>query len=320
VAWLESRGFEVILGDCINGDLVSAPARQRAAVFTAMLADPTIRAVVPPWGGELAVEVPQVDWDAVAAAEPTWVVGYSDLSTLLVPLTTLAGMATLHGQNLMDGPYQLPDELKHWTEVITAPPGPVEQRAPGLHGSASAGVDRFEDHPTVTSYTLDEPGSWRLLDPGAGDLRVSGTLIGGCLEVTGPLAGTRYGDVAAFAERHAPDGLVVYVEAAEDHALNIARHLWSLRLAEWFDRANAVLVGRTHAPDSPGFTQEDAVRSALGDLNLPVVLDVDCGHVVPQLALVNGAPARVTVTDRERSLVQQLPERVESQSSARTSQ
>ncbi len=110
----------------------------------------------------------------------------------------------------------------------------------------------------------------------------------------GPLAGTRYGDVRSFAAEIAPaDGLIVYLEAAEEEALSIVRELWSMRLAGWFEHAHAVLVGRTHAPDSDGFTQRDAVASALGDLGIPIVLDVDCGHVVPALALVNGALARV---------------------------
>jgi len=51
--------------------------------------------------------IPYLDWDVIAAADPTWVVGYSDISTLLLPLTTLTGMATLHGQNLMDSPYRV---------------------------------------------------------------------------------------------------------------------------------------------------------------------------------------------------------------------
>jgi muramoyltetrapeptide carboxypeptidase len=80
-------------------------------------------------------------------------------------------------------------------------------------------------------------------------------------------------------------------------ALDIAQRLWTFRLAGWLDPAHtrAVLIGRTHAPDSPGFSQREAVASAIGDLPIPVVLDVDCGHVVPQLALVNGALARVTI-------------------------
>jgi len=309
VSWLRERGFEVVMGHCLGGrGVVSARAADRAAELTAMLTDPSIRAVVPPWGGELAVEVlPHLDWDAIPAAEPTWLVGYSDISTLLVPLTLRTGLATLHGQNLMDSPYLLPQEIRPWTEVAGAPErGEVVQYAAPATRSRDAGNDRWEDDPTQVAYTLDDDGGWRLLDPGTGEVDVSGRLIGGCLEVLGPLAGTRYGDVPGFAEAYAPEGLVVYVEAAEDHALNIARHLWGLRLAGWFDHANAVLVGRTHAPDSAGFTQLDAVRSALGGLGVPVVLDVDCGHVVPQLALVNGAHARVIVADGEQSIVQRL--------------
>src|SRR5687767_10282556 len=85
---VRARGYEVVGGDCLHADgIVSAPAADRAAELQAMLTDPAIRAVVPPWGGELAVELlPLLDLEAIAAAEPTWLVGYSDLSTLLVPI------------------------------------------------------------------------------------------------------------------------------------------------------------------------------------------------------------------------------------------
>ena len=120
------------------------------------------------------------------------------------------------------------------------------------------------------------------------------------------LPGTPYGDLAGFADRHAPEGLLVYVEVAEVDAFTAGRMLHHLRLAGWFDRANAVLVGRTSAPGSPGFTQLDAVRDALGPLDVPVLYDLDIGHVPPQLALVNGALADVTLADGVGTLVQHL--------------
>lgn len=309
VEHLRRGGYDVVVGQCMDGaGVVSAPAATRAAELTSMLTDPGIRAVVPPWGGELAVELlPHLDLGAIAAADSAWLVGYSDLSTLLLPLTTLTGTATLYGQNLMDTPYRVPEPLLSWLDVATAPAGgTISQGASSHHRSAGAGFDRWQDDPTFSEYTLDAAGSWRLLDPGAGDVRVSGRLIGGCIETVSTLAGTTYGDLRAFARDHAPDGLIVYVEASEDGALDIARHLWRMRLAGWFDQANAVLVGRTHAPDAPGFTQLDAVRSALGDLDAPVVLDVDCGHVPPHLALVNGALADLSITPGATTLIQHL--------------
>lgn len=304
---LRRRGYEVVVGQCMDGTgPTSASGRERAEELTAMLTDPDIRAVVPPWGGELAVEtLPHLDMAAIAASDLTWVVGYSDVSTLLLALTTMTGTATVHAPNLMDFPYRVPQPLASWLDVVALPAGEsVIQGATTHH--RSSGFDRWQDEPTLDEYTLDVPGTWSLLDPAAGDVRVSGRLIGGCIETVGMLAGTAYGDLDAFARDHAPEGLIVYVEAAENGAFTIARDLWRMRLAGWLDRANAVLVGRTAAPDAPGFTQRDAVLSALADLDVPVVTDVDFGHVPPQLVLVNGAMTDLTITGATKTITQHL--------------
>ena len=304
---LRRRGYDVVVGDCMDGEgVVSAPAQERAAELTGMLLDPRVRAVVPPWGGELAVELlPHLDLAALRSVEPTWVVGFSDISTLLLPMTTVAGTATVHGQNLLDTPYAVPPPLASWLDVVTLPAGGrvVQGAAPAhrVHGH-----DPWQQDPTFDEWTFDSGGRWSLLDPAAGPVHVTGRLVGGCIETVSILAGTPYGDLRAFAREHAPEGLVVYVEAAGDVATDIARDLWRMRLAGWFDDARAVLVGRTTAPDSDGFTQLDAVRSVLGDLGLPVVLDVDCGHVPPHLALVNGALCELEVDGEVQRLTQTL--------------
>ncbi|WP_405993398.1 S66 peptidase family protein [Streptomyces sp. NBC_00986] len=303
---VEARGYEVVVGRCMDGTShVSAPAGERAAELTDMLTDPGIRAVVPPWGGETAIDlVPLLDFERIGRAEPTWVVGYSDISTLLTPLTLLTGTATVHGNSLMETPYRAPEGLLSWLDIVAAPQGgPFTQTPPGRH--RSPGRDDFAGHPEVRDLTLDTPGRWTRLD-GDGDVDIEGRLIGGCVETLANLAGTPYLDVAAFARSAAPEGLLVYVEACEDNAFTICRNLHGMRLAGFFDAANAVLVGRTHAPDSPTLTQHEAVMDALGSLGVPVVADVECGHVPPYLPLVNGARGRVVNTATRSELVQTL--------------
>ena len=194
--------------------------------------------------------------------------------------------------------------------MVLAPGGRADPGTTVTQGAArqyrSAGFDDYEQSPTVAEYTLDAPGGWRLLDEDAGDVIVEGRLIGGCLETVANLAGTPYGPIGRFARTHAPGGTLVYLEAAEAGALEVARRLHGMRLAGWFEHANAVLIGRTGAPDAAGYTQTDAVRDALGSLGIPVVLDVDCGHVPPHLALVNGARASVARTDGRWTLDQVL--------------
>jgi muramoyltetrapeptide carboxypeptidase LdcA involved in peptidoglycan recycling len=301
VQWLRDRGYDVVVGEAMDGTgVTSAPAKVRAAELTAMLCDPDIRCVVPPWGGETAIDlVDLLDWDALSRADPTWLVGYSDLSTVLLPITTRLGWATLHGDNLADTPYEVPDGLASWLEVVSGV-DVVRQRDSGL----VADWWRFEEDPQATAWKRVGEGRWSL--HGTDSLHVTGRLIGGCVETMCNLAGTPYGDVPGFGRDLADDGLIVYVEAASDDAASICRNLHGLRLAGWFERAKAVLVGRTNAPDTPKLTQREAVLDALGRLDLPIVFDLEIGHVPPHLPLVNGALATVTVDGDTREIVQRL--------------
>jgi muramoyltetrapeptide carboxypeptidase len=304
VACLRERGYEVVVGELMDGSgIVSAPKAERAAELTAMLTDPSIRAVVPPWGGDTAIDLlDQLDWAGLAGVEPTWIVGYSDTTTWMLPFTLRLGWATLHGANLMDTPYAIPDGQAHWTELAAAT-GPVTQRASSRHRSRV--FDDWVADPTISRLDLDATGNWSLLDPGHGPLDVTGRLVGGCTEVLGPICAT-YADIGAFGREHADEGLIVYVEQSDEEAITACRMLHGMRYAGWFDNANAVLVGRTYAPGSDGMSQHDAVRDALGDLGIPVVLDVECGHVAPWIPLVNGATARVVMDETRREITQDL--------------
>jgi muramoyltetrapeptide carboxypeptidase len=314
VAALEARGLRADEGTLARrGGLTPAAAPERAAELTSAFARPEVRAVLPPWGGDLAIDlVDRLDWAALAA-DPTWFVGWSDISTLLMPLTILTGVATVHGANLMDEPWELPEEFARWTDVVSASPGStIEQRSAPRRRSRPWGA--WADEPLGRDDAYEESTRWSLLEAethgqaardgsardgsvsaGDAELRVSGRLIGGCLETVSLLAASPAGDVRGFADRHAPEGLIVYLEVSHSDAVTAARLLYSLRLAGWFERANAVLIGRTAAAPGPELSHRDAVRLALGDLGIPVILDVDAGHQPPQMPLVNGALAEVVL-------------------------
>lgn len=303
VRQLASLSFDVrIRAHAMIGGLVPASAAERTAdLHDAFRTGDT---VLPPWGGELAIELlDMIDWRALADAR-SWFVGWSDISTLLLPLTTLTGLATMHGANLMDEPWELPVEFERWTDVAALPTGSAftQQAAPRRR---SRPWKAWEDEPLDRDQAYEAPTRWRPLD-GTADIAIRGRLIGGCLETVSALAGTPYGDVPGFARRHAPEGTIVYLETAEANAASALRMLTSLRLAGWFDRANGVLIGRTGGSAIPGLSQDDAVRRALGSLDVPVILDFDTGHQPPQMPLVNGALADVVLDGENASITQQL--------------
>ncbi|MSR99611.1 LD-carboxypeptidase [Arthrobacter sp. BL-252-APC-1A] len=284
------------------GGLMPATAQERAEDLAAAFAG-AAGAVLPPWGGELAIElVEHLDWDAIAE-EGTWFVGWSDISTLLMPLTILTGVATLHGANLMDEPWELPTEFQRWTEVAGVTEGDsfIQHSAP--HRRSRPWVD-WNDEPLDRDSAYETPTQWRSLD--GGPVRMRGRLIGGCLETVSLLAGSRFGDVPGFAQRHAPEGMIVYLESAGSDAPSVLRMLWSLRLAGWFRHASGILIGRSSAAETSGLNQAQALDRALGDLEIPVIFDFDIGHQPPQMPLINGALADIKLSDGHGIIVQHL--------------
>ncbi len=111
--------------------------------------------------------------------------------------------------------------------------------------------DDWVGDPTLSTLDLDGTGDWSLLDPATGPVDVTGRLVGGCLEVLGPICST-YADVAAVGREHAAEGRVVYVAEAEEEAITTCRMLHAMRCAGWFDHVSAVLVGAPWPPTPPG--------------------------------------------------------------------
>ncbi|WP_186760784.1 S66 peptidase family protein [Arthrobacter alpinus] len=306
VKQLHDRGFVVDMGDCMDGSThVSGPVEQRAGEFMRMLLDPKIRAIVPPWGGVTAIDlIPHLDFDAIASAEPTWLVGYSDISTLLTPITLLTGMATLHGSNLLDTPYRVPESLMSWIDIASLPTGAsFRQASPRVYRVND--WDDWENKPEIAEQTWNGSGAWERLDNGQDDVSVTGRLFGGCIETMVNLAGSPY--LSTKALRNDPSASVIaYVEASSVDATTICRHLHGMRLSGFFDGAKAILVGRTGAPDSPTLTQTEAVLDALGMLGIPIIGNVECGHVPPQLPIINGAEGHLVFNEKDQYLDQKL--------------
>ncbi|PTX55091.1 LD-carboxypeptidase [Melghirimyces profundicolus] len=140
-----------------------------------------------------------------------------------------------------------------------------------------------------TGFHLDTPTQWKVLGK-RNSVTVSGRLIGGCLETLASLAGTPYAPVHSFAEKFADEGILWYLESAESSAGEIYRALWTLRENGWFRYTQGVLFGRPGGyRETKDFDRVDALHTAFGPLHVPVIYDVDIGHVPPQLTLVNGS-------------------------------
>ncbi|NEU35566.1 LD-carboxypeptidase, partial [bacterium LRH843] len=82
-----------------------------------MLKNEEINLIIPPWGGELLIEI--FEHFLFQEIKPKWVLGYSDTSLFLFALTINTGIATAHGPNLVDLRGEYWDETtKMWERVL----------------------------------------------------------------------------------------------------------------------------------------------------------------------------------------------------------
>lgn len=307
---LRRLGYRIREGECLWGTgLMSAPPRERAAELQEMLIDDRIAAIFPPNGGEILIDIlPFVDFTALAAAPPKWILGYSDMSAFQLPFTLLTRHANLNGTNLWESPINpTAPQLAYWDDVV--------RREPGEQFTQTAAT-RFQPHdtdweirPHARRFDRTATVRWKVLnherDPGY-QVRATGRLIGGTLDVIGPLCGSAFGDVPAFARSIAPEPVIVYLDSCDYTTAQYCRALHQLRFAGWFNRAAAVLIGRTAAQRIEDLSQRDALRDVFDGFDAPVIYDMDIGHLPPQLLLVNGALATVEFGPRRKAVTQTL--------------
>lgn len=305
---IRSRGFDVVEGDCLRGQYkdASAPREQRAKELIGLLLDPSVAAIFPPWGGELASELLEsIDFEALRSVEPKWLLGYSDLTTLQFPLTLISGWATAHGSNLMDlAPAQTDPLTSSVLQVLSADfAEPLAQQSSTLF--QRTWIDYAKS--VAAPLNLTEPVEWKRLDGSEEAIAFEGRIIGGCLDTIAWLAGSKYGDIPKFIRESGAAGTILYFENAEMSPPVLVRALLSLRRQHWFAGLAGLLIGRSAGPvpesaDSLSYT--DALRAVLEDLPCPVVFDVDIGHQPPQFTIINGAVAKVEFQNGRGSLLQ----------------
>jgi len=307
---LKKKGFQVREGSCLRSQHKNKSSTKfsRAEELMSYLTDPDIKAIMPPWGGDLAIELLEyIDFNLLARSKPKWFVGFSDLSTLHFPLTTISGWATLHGPNLMDlGAGKLDTTTQAVWDILKSNRGTVIKQ---LSSSAFQIDENQWGTASDESFNLTQKTQWKRLDGVTSSISFSGRLIGGCLEIISRLAGTPFGNLPLFKTSNRAQGIILYFENVEMAPCELTRALFSLRLQGWFDNLNGVLIGRSAAPDTNDPTKHnylDALKTAFENLSVPVLYDVDIGHIPPQISLVNGANATVFFAENGSSVTQQL--------------
>jgi muramoyltetrapeptide carboxypeptidase len=243
---------------------------QRAVDLNAMFADPEVRAIHCVRGGwGCARLLPLLDWQTIAR-HPKILLGFSDITTLLLALHAKTGLVTFHG----------PVGTSQWNPFNVGYLKRVLQEGEAVTFENLKEVD--EDDLTVVENRV------QTLHPGT----ARGRLLGGNLTVLASLVGSGY----------LPDwdGCILFLEDVEEAPYRIDRMLTQLRLAGILQQARAVIWGNcSDCRPGEGFgslTISEILQDHIKPLGVPAWQGAMIGHIEKQFTLPVGAEVEADAT------------------------
>ncbi|TXC94150.1 LD-carboxypeptidase [Streptomyces sp. ISID311] len=246
------RGTHATLG------YLAATDEERAHDLQAAWCDPSVKAVFAARGGYGAQRmVDLLDWDALRAAAPKPLIGFSDVTVLHEAFAVRAGVATLHGPAVAGEVFLKDDATRvHLWRTLFAP---------------------------ETVCTLTAPSA-RPLVPG----RARGVTLGGCLTMLATELG------APRARPNAAGGLLLLEDVGEP-PYRIDRALTQLLRAGWLDGVAGIALG-SWAGCGPYDRVREVLLDRLGGLGVPVAEECGFGHGDTALTVPLGVPAELDAT------------------------
>jgi len=276
---VESLGFRVKLSKNIRAKrgYNAGTDAQRLEDLHALFADKEVAGIWCARGGYGCTRIlPSLDY-ALIRRNPKAIIGYSDVTALLLAIFRETGLITFHGPVAAS-------ELTDYSRAQFIATLMEQRQEVAIH------------IPEVLSRQ-DKPG-YKAQTIGGGT--ASGVLTGGNLSLLAAMAGTP----------HAPDfsGRIVFMEDVEERPYRIDRMLTQLRQACNLEKAAGIVLGvfvdcRPEA-DVPSLSLMECLEDQLAGLGIPVVYGMPIGHISNQCVLPLGIEARLNADEKTLTLLE----------------
>ncbi len=278
---LEKLGFRVMQAKHLRASRgnTAGTIGQRLTDLHTLFAHREVRALWAARGGSGTAQLlPYIDYNLVAR-NPKIVIGYSDLTSLLLALYAKSGLVTFHGPVASSG--FTPFTVSHLDAVL------IEGRATHVMSTADEHAKRAIDEPNFVQ---------RVLNGGSAE----GTLLGGNLSVLASMIGTPY-------LPNLRDSLL-FLEEISEAPYRIDRMLTQLEHSAALAQVRAVMLGVfvkcEPKADEASLVLSQALTDHFSSRPIPSAYGLSFGHIASQWVLPIGARARFDADARALTLLE----------------
>ena len=267
-AVLKEWGFEPVIGKNVgklDAGKYAGTAQERADDFIAALKDTSIKAILSNRGGYGTIQLVDLIDPKLIKDNPKWLIGYSDITTLLA-MQTKAGIMSIHGT----------------MSSSIAKTGGEDDNSTLLRDLLKGTIPTYK----IPKHKYNQKG------------KAEGILVGGNMATFVPLVGTS--DIDVFSG----DGIILFMEEVGESLHNIDRMFHTLELHGVMENVKGVVLGEfvESGMDQDYESTEEMLSKYLKKYNIPVMCGFPAGHDDVNLPIVMGAKVKMDVTDNGATL------------------
>jgi len=295
--FLHNKGFNLKAGQLTGKTdfYRSGSIQARAEELNQLIRDPAVRCIMSTIGGMNSNAIlPYLDYEALRA-DPKIIIGYSDITALLLGIYAQTGLITFYGPALVASFGEFP---------------------PLVNATYASFVDILvnplaEDyHYTLPEQWSDERLNWDNVTPVRpkvlydnhcrflGNGKVTGRVIGGNLNTLSGIWGSPYMPAIN-------SGDILFIEDSLHDIATVERSFAMLKLNGIFDRVSAIVLGKHEGFDNNNSGRQpiDVLLEVLDGQSLPIIDGFDCCHTHPMLTLPLGCQLQLDFDSQQVTIV-----------------
>lgn len=286
VSWLCKQGWKPIFGQhaLLQQGYVSAAVLERVDdIHNFIFSDVDI--ILASIGGYNSNQLlPYLNYNKIRNADKIFC-GYSDVTALLLAIAVKSGSRCIYGPTFLPEICEYPEPYK-----IT-----VDSFKQALSGDSivyecpqktvSEYIDWAEEEKgNCRKKRMKQNKPWRILQKG----KAHGPIWGGNLQTLLWVLGTEYFPLSVL------DGAIFFFEDLEENPAILDAMLQSLKLRGVFERISGLIVGRFSSLELSEQMYK-LIPSVVNNPEIPILCDVDIGHVNPMLSIPLGRKSNLCI-------------------------